>query len=82
MMICQLSEMVTSSPSEIYEAVPGASTKQIGGFFKLVKALDSTGPVKRLQRDRDAKQPSAGDAVLEQLRQLSNQRQDRMWNHF
>ena len=36
MMVCQLSERVTCSPSEIYEAVPGASTKQIGAFFKLV----------------------------------------------
>ena len=81
-MVCPVSEMVACSPSEVHTVVPGAATKQIGGFYKLIEALNSTGPVKRLQCGQVAKQLSAGDAILEQLRQLNVQRLEWIWHNF
>ena len=73
--ICQLAEMVSYTPVEVQSLVPEATTKQICRFFDLVKATSSTpASSKALERREGAEKSIAQKSLLEQLRNLDEQR--------
>ena len=72
--ICQLCEMVESSPLEIQELVPDASTKQVCRFFDLVGPSAEAAAVDNPARRKGSPMADPNISLFEQLRELDRQR--------
>ena len=72
--ICQLCEMVESSPLEIQELVPDATTKQVCRFFDLVGPSAEAAAVVNPARRKGSPMAAPNMSLFEQLRELDRQR--------
>ena len=72
--ICQLCEMVDSSPLEIQEFLLEASTKQVCRFFDLVGLAAEAAAVDKPARREGSPMADPNLSLFEQLRDLDRQR--------
>ena len=72
--ICQLCEMVESSPLEIQELLPDASTKQVCRFFDLVGLSAEAAVVPKPARREGSAMADPNLSLFEQLRELDRLR--------